>query len=35
LTASIGPNSATGSFAGDLKVEFNDGTIYVGRIPGG
>lgn len=35
MTASIGPNSAKGLFVGDLKVHFDDGIIYTGRIPCG
>jgi hypothetical protein len=35
MTANLGPNSATGVFEGDLKLEFDDGMIYTGRIPGG
>lgn len=35
LTASIGPNSATGLFVGDLEVRFDDGLVYTGRVPGG
>lgn len=35
MTACIGPNSAKGSFNGDLKVYFDDGATYIGRIPCG
>ena len=35
MTASIGPNSAKGSFNGDLKIYFDDGVTYIGRIPCG
>ena len=35
LTASIGPNSALGLFVGDLRLHFNDGMVFTGRLPGG
>jgi hypothetical protein len=35
MSANIGVNSATGLFLGDLKVKFDDGNEFKGRLPAG